>query len=220
MTTTPTSRGLVRQLLLIATLLAIPIVPFLIFGHQLEASITDWLSLELSPGTVAAAVFSLLASDILLPVPSSVVITFAGRMLGFWYGAGVAWCGMTAGAVLAFWLVRVFGRPLARRLSSDRELARTDALVSRWGVLVLVLARPVPVLAEASVLLMGTTQLGWWRFLIAVGLSNFGIAAAYAALGNRVQLPVAVAASIALPLLTAVVARWFWPHIQEVDGQG
>ena len=219
MTAAQPGRNLVRQLLLIATLLAIPIVPFLVFGHRLEAAITDWLSLELSPGTVAAAVFGLLAGDILLPVPSSVVITFAGRMLGFWYGAGAAWCGMTAGAVMAFWLVRVFGRPLARRLSSDRELARTDALVSRWGVFVLVLARPVPVLAEASVLLMGTTQLAWWRFLIAVGLSNLGIAAAYAALGNRVQLPVAIAASVALPLLTAAVARWFWPDTREADGQ-
>ena len=55
-------------------------------------------------------------------------------------------------------------------------------------------------------LLMGTTRLAWWRFSIAAGLSNFGIAAAYAALGNRVQLPVAIAASIALPLLTAVIA--------------
>jgi hypothetical protein len=38
-----------------------------------------------------------------------------------------------------------------------------------------------------------------------------GIAAAYAALGNRVQLPVAIAASVALPLLSAAVARWLWP---------
>jgi hypothetical protein len=67
------------------------------------------------------------------------------------------------------------------------------------------------VLAEASVLLMGTTRLAWWRFLIAVGLSNFGIAAAYAALGERVQLPIAIAASIALPALAAALARWFWP---------
>jgi uncharacterized membrane protein YdjX (TVP38/TMEM64 family) len=213
MSATQSSRGFIRQLLLIATLLAIPVVPFLLFGQRLEASITDWLSVELSPRTVAVAVFGLLASDILLPVPSSVVITFAGRMLGFWSGAGAAWCGMTAGAVIAFWLGRVFGRPLARRLSGDRELTRTDALVSRWGVFVLVLARPIPVLAEASVLLMGTTRLVWWRFLIAVGLSNFGIAAAYAALGNRVQLPVAIAASIALPLLTAAIARGLWPDI-------
>jgi len=200
-----------RHLLIIAAVLAVPIVPFLAFGENLEARITGWLNAELSPGKEAVAVIGLLASDILLPVPSSVVSTLAGRVLGFWGGTGASWCGMTLGAAIAFGLVRVFGRPLARRLSSDQELARADALASRWGTLVLVLARPIPVLAEASVLLMGTTRLSWWRFLTAVGLSNFGIAAAYAALGERVRLPIAVAASIVLPLLAGAVARWLWP---------
>jgi uncharacterized membrane protein YdjX (TVP38/TMEM64 family) len=220
MTATEPSHGLVRQLLLIATLLAIPVVPFLIFGERLEARIADALSLDLSPGTVAVAVFGLLAGDMVLPVPSSVVITFAGRVLGFWDGVAVAWCGMTAGAVLAFGLVRVFGRPLAKRLSNDRELARTDALASRWGVFVLVLTRPIPVLAEASVLLMGTTRLEWWRFLVAVGLSNLGLAAAYAGMGNRVQLPVAIATSVALPLLCAAIARWLWPGATHFERNG
>ncbi|MDY0169575.1 MAG: hypothetical protein RBS80_23740 [Thermoguttaceae bacterium] len=40
-----------------------------------------------------------------------------------------------------------------------------------------------------------------------MGLSNLGIAAAYAALGNRVQLPIALAASIAVPLLVTLLAR-------------
>jgi uncharacterized membrane protein YdjX (TVP38/TMEM64 family) len=219
MTAAESSHGLVRQLLLIAAVLAIPVVPFLIFGERLEARIADVLSLDLSPGTVAVAVFGLLVGDMVLPVPSSVVITFAGRVLGFWDGVAVAWCGMTAGAVLAFGLVRVFGRPLAKRLSNDRELARTDALVSRWGVFVLVLTRPIPVLAEASVLWMGTTRLEWWRFLVAVGLSNLGLAAAYAALGNRVPLPVAIATAVALPLVSAAVARQLWPgatHFERV----
>lgn len=208
-----------RQLLLIAAVLAVPIVPFLFFGEALEGRITGWLDSELSPRTVAIAVVGLLSSDILLPVPSSVVGTLAGRVLGFWGGTGASWCGMTVGAVIAFWLVRVFGRPVARWLSSDEELARTDALATRWGTLVLVLARPIPVLAEASVLLMGTTRLAWWQFLIAVGLSNFGIAAAYAALGDGVQLPIAIAASIALPLLAATLARWLWPGGPETGGQ-
>ena len=215
----PGSSHLIRPLFLVAVVLAIPILPFLVFGSSFEARITGWLSTELSPGTVATAVIGLLASDILLPVPSSVVSTVAGRVLGFWGGAGASWCGMTAGAAIAFGLVRAFGRPLARRLSSDQELARTDAVASRWGVFVLVLARPVPVLAEASVLLMGATRLAWWRFLIPVGLSNFGLAAAYAALGERVQFPVAIAASIALPALAAALARWFWPAVGEAEEQ-
>lgn len=215
-----TSRHLVRQLLLITAVLAIPIVPFLLLEESLEARITGWLDAELPAGTAALTVIGLLASDILLPVPSSVVSTFAGSVLGFWGGASASWCGMTAGAVIVFWLVRIFGRPLARWFSSEQDLARTDVLAARWGVLVLVLARPIPVLAEASVLLMGTARLAWWQFLIAVGLSNLGIAVVYSALGDRVQFPIAMAASIALPLLAAATARLLWPSVQETDDQG
>ncbi len=203
--------SLFRWLLLIAVVLAVPIVPFLGFGESAESQIAAWLDNSLSPGAAAALVIGLLASDIFLPVPSSLVGTFAGRMLGFAAGTAASWCGMTLGAIIAFWLVRWFGRPLARRLSSEEKLAHMDALADRYGMLILVLARPVPVFAEASVLLMGTMQLTWWRFAAAVGLSNFAIAAVYAALGDRVPLPAALTAAIAIPLAAAALARWFWP---------
>lgn len=204
---------------LTAVVLAVPILPFVGFGESLESRITGWLDAALPPATVAAMVIGLLAADILLPVPSSVVSTFAGRMLGFWEGAAASWCGMTIGAMIGFWLVRLLGRPLARRLSSEEEIRRLDALAARYGVFVLVLTRPLPVLAEAGVVLMGTTRLSGWRFLGAVGLSNLGIAAVYAALGDRVPLPAALAASLALPLLAGGIARWCWPSAPRDSGQ-
>jgi len=203
--------SLFRWLLLIAVVLAVPIAPFLVFGDSAETQIATWLDSSLSPETAAVLVIGLLASDIFLPVPSSLVGTFAGRMLGFAAGTLASWFGMTLGAIVAFWLVRWFGRPLARRFSSEEELNRMDCLADRYGILILVLARPIPVFAEASVLLMGTMRLSWWRFFVAVGLSNFAIAAVYAALGDRVPLPFALAAAIVLPLAAAALARWFWP---------
>lgn len=205
------TRQLLRALLLITVILAVPILPFVIFGDQLEARFAGWLDESLPPATGASIVVGLLAADIFLPVPSSIVSTFSGRMLGFWGGTGASWLGMTIGAGLAFWLVRFWGRPLAKRLAGEDELARIDGLAARYGVLVLVLARPVPVFAEASVLLMASTQLAWWRFLLAVGLSNLGIAAAYALIGERVQLPIAIAAAMAFPLFATALAKWLWP---------
>lgn len=195
-------------MLLIAVMLAIPILPFLAFGDSAESRIASWLDRSPSPGVSATMVIGLLASDIFLPVPSSLVSTFAGKMLGFWMGTAASWCGMTAGTALAFWLVHMFGRPLAQRLSSEEELHRMNAMVKRYGVFILVLMRPIPVFAEASVLMMGTMRLSWWRFWVAVGFSNFGIAAAYAAMGDCIQLPVAIAASLAVPFVIIMLARW------------
>ena len=204
-----------RLLVLIALVLVIPILPFLMFGETLDVRFKGWLDAAMPPGTIAILVTGLLAVDVFLPVPSSVVSTFAGQMLGFWGGWAASWCGMTLGAVLAFGLVKILGRPLARRFASEAELRRVDAMADRIGILVLVLARPIPVLAEASVLLMGTTRLAWGPFLIAVGLSHAGIAAAYAALGNSVRLPIALGASVALPLLAGGIASWFWPKVDK-----
>jgi len=211
MNSTPEGKSSFRLLALIAVVLAIPILPFLGFGESLETRMTAWLNTAMPPGAVAGMVVGLLATDILLPVPSSVVSTFSGKMLGFWGGTAASWLGMTLGAALAFGLVRAWGRPLARRLTGPEELERLDALSARFGPLVLVLARPVPVFAEASVILLASSRLSWWRFAVAVSLSNLGIAAAYAILGDTVQLPVALVASIAIPLLAAALARWCWP---------
>jgi uncharacterized membrane protein YdjX (TVP38/TMEM64 family) len=199
-------------ILLVAVAIAVPIVPFLLFGESAELQMSRWLDVSDSPKMAAALVVGLLAGDIFLPVPSSLVSTFAGKALGFWLGTVASWCGMTIGTSAAYWLVRWLGRPLARRFSSEEELARMDELANRHGLLILILARPVPVLAEASVLVIGTTQIGWWRFFAAVSLSNLGIAAGYAILGDRVQLPFAIAAAYVVPVVVTLVARWLLPR--------
>ena len=126
-------------------------------------------------------------------------------------GTAVSWAGMSAGAIAAFALARWLGRPVARRFVGDGELDRMERLSAHYGPLLLVLTRALPVLAEASVLLMGVHRLAWSRFLPAVLLSNLGIALAYAALGDyaaqRHWLPAALGVSMAAPVLAAWFAR-------------
>ena len=204
-------RRLLPPICLIAVVLLIPVVPFLFVGQSLEARMESWLDEALPAQTVAAMVIGVLASDVFLPVPSSLVATFGGDRLGFMAGTAVAWLGMTLGAALAFGLARLLGRRLAIRLSSEAAMDRIDELSGRLGPMVLVLTRPVPVLAEAAVLFLGTTRLPWHRFVLPLALSNLGIAAAYSILGDFVRLPFAMAAAIALPLSAAVIAKVAWP---------
>lgn len=206
-------RDLIRPLLIVALALAIPIVPFLAFGAELEAWIADWLD----PPPGRAVIFSLtvlaLASDILLPVPSSLVSTAAGAQLGALLATAASWMGMTLGAVLGYWLARSFGRGLAVRLASLEDLDRLEKVAGQYGVGLLVAARALPVLAEASVLLAGVARVPWRSFLPAVSLGNLGIAIVYSILGqfarSEGELPLALAASIALPVLATTIARWW-----------
>jgi uncharacterized membrane protein YdjX (TVP38/TMEM64 family) len=159
-----------------------------------------------------------LAVDVFLPVPSSVVSTFAGSRLGIAAATAASWLGMTAGGVFAFWLARTCGRPLATRLSSREDLDDMDRIGSRMGAWLVIVTRALPILAEAAVLFLGTTSLAWRRFLPPLALSNLGIALVYSVLGGVAQsygeLPLALAASIALPLLAATITRRLvrcWP---------
>jgi len=209
---------LVRWSIAITLVLLAPVVPFLLFGDWAEARITQWLDESLSTEATAGIVVGVLTSDILLPVPSSFVSTLAGSRLGVAFGAAAVWIGMTAGCCIGFALARWLGRPLAMRFSSAADLQRMEALAQRGGPLILALTRPLPVLAEASVLLVGAIGLTWRQFLPVVCLANLGLATAYAALGywahEQGALPVALAASIIVPVLATFAARRWLPAKQ------
>lgn len=206
-------RPFIRPMIVMSLILALPIVPFLLFGEQFTAWFERWKQQPSSVPTTAAIIIGLLASDILLPTPSSMISTFGGWYLGWWLGTIVSWIGMSLGATIGFGLAKTWGRPVALWLARESDLERLRDLSARFGPAVLVLTRGVPVLAEASVLLMGIHQLAWRHFLPAVLLSNLGIALAYSAFGDYAEqhqwLPLALGVSIALPvLLAAVVQRW------------
>ena len=213
-------RGWFKPLLPVVVVILIPLVPFLMFGEAFEARVIAWLKPATGPGAVFAAVAGLLASDIFLPIPSSMISTFGGARLGVWGGTAASWLGLTAGAVIGFALARWLGRPLAERFSDPQELQRMEQLSRRYGPLLIVFTRAVPLMAEASVLLFGSTGLTWRRFLPAVAAANLGIALAYSAFGDVAgqydSLAFALAVSIALPVLAATMARrWLITRVPQ-----
>lgn len=201
-----------RPLLIVTLVLAAPIVPFVLFGDRLEGWFVGLFDPPPSTATMWWLVAGAMAADVALPVPSSMVSTLAGAELGVLGGTSASWVGMTAGAMLAFALARAWGRPLAERLVAADDLDRLDRLATRLGPGLIVVTRAVPVLAEASVLLLGVNRLAWRRFLPALWTSNLGIALAYAAFGDvageYAWLPLALGISVAAPLAATAFAQW------------
>ena len=171
-----------RWALLWLILIGLVLLPFLLFEEQFTAFAQHVTRSESSQWLVAAAVFGLLALDVFLPVPSSIVSTAAGVFLGFLAGAAVVWAGMMAGCALGY-VVGSRGSGAARRLVGSDGIERASALVRRYGELTIVLCRPVPVLAEASVVFAGLVHAPFGRFLRLTAVSNLGIALGYSAFG-------------------------------------
>ena len=215
-------RELFRTLPLMCVVLLVPVLPFLLFGGRFEDWLQSWADDPPSVAATAAVVVGLLATDILLPIPSSVISTFSGWQLGWFLGTVTTWLGMNAGAAVGFALARRWGEPFAAWFSKPDDLECMRQLSEQYGPLVLVLARAVPVFAEASVLIVGIHRLSWRRFLPAVALSNLGISVAYAAFGDIAKehqwLPLALGVSVAIPVLVAAAAqRWLPRNDREME---
>ena len=86
---------LLRWGVLGALFLASLIIPFMIWGEALDSWVArvDWTGT--APTLAAAAGALLLAADIVLPVPSSLVVTMLGTVLGAWLGTAVGTAGLT-----------------------------------------------------------------------------------------------------------------------------
>lgn len=134
-------------------------------------------------GWVAAAIgFSLLVGDVVLPVPSSLVMIAHGALFGVLWGTVLSLVGSVGAAALGFGLGRSGGRLLARVAGED-ERRRADELLDRWGQLAVVASRPVPILAETVAVMAGTSALSWSRFLLASVAGSGPAAVLYAVTG-------------------------------------
>lgn len=172
-----------RRLLAAVILLALVLVPFAAFGTALEARLLAALAVVGEHRAAAyTTIVAMLVVDVLLPVPSSVVSTTAGAVLGFWGGLSAIWFGMSLGSLFGYALGRG-GGPALRRLVGAEDLERARSLLDRRGAVILVIARGVPVLAEATVLVAGAARMRLPVFLAMTMAANLAVALAYAAVG-------------------------------------
>ena len=170
--------------IILASLLSLLIIlPFLLWGEATEIWIGQYLLDAPSLWLLAAAIFLLLAADIALPIPSSVVATASGAFLGVGLGTLVAAGGMTAGVLAGLTIGRRYGQPACRAFVGVQTYARLERYFRSHGIVILVLMRPVPVLAEASVISAASLGIEMKAALIYTSLANLGVAFAYACLG-------------------------------------
>lgn len=164
----------------------------------------------------------LLVSDVALPVPSSLVMVAHGALFGVAIGTLLSLVGSTGAALVGFAIGRR-GGPLLARLVPVEERRQADRLLIRWGMLAIIVTRPVPLLAETTAIVVGTSPLGWGRVALAALAGSVPSALLYALTG-------AVAASFqngALvfgPVLLVasafwLVGRWLEPRLIRPESE-
>ena len=173
----------------------------------------------LSGGGVVAALcgVGLLVADVVLPVPSSLVMVTHGVLFGVVVGAALSLVGGVGAALAAYGLGRWAGTPALRRVCSPAERERASRLVERWGVLAIVVTRPMPLLAEAVAAVAGAQRLGLPRTAIASVVGALPAAGLYAVVGALGWSQASGLGVFGLVLLIAAL-MWFVRRLRTAPG--
>jgi len=190
-------------LFLIVALLII--VPYCIWAERLDqwagALIAEGRSHPLLTGAILAL---LLASDIILPVPSCFVSTACGVTLGFVYGTAASLAGMTFSTLAGYALGRL-ATPAAQSMLGSTESEQLSAFQKKFGLWLVLALRPVPVLAEASILFSGISRQPFGKTMAVATLGNLSVSALYAAVGAYGGRESTVTAFILSALLAGIM---------------
>jgi uncharacterized membrane protein YdjX (TVP38/TMEM64 family) len=194
-------------------LLALILIPFFLFGSEMEARSAALAAAGQS--AIAYGGAALLALDIVLPVPSSLLATAIGAALGPWLGTAVNAGGLTLGCAAGLLLGRS-GSPLARHILGRELFQRFSAASARHGIVFILVCRAVPVLGEASIVAAGAGRMPFAAALAAAAAANLVIGAVYAFAGTA---PLALAAALAIGMpVAAGLGAWLW--LRRLAGPG
>ena len=173
-----------RWVIVAVILFGLILGPYVLYGEQINLWCEAWLSSSIATSPVTAGlIILLLCGDVLLPVPSALLSTASGMLFGLGPGCALSSIGMTLGSVGGYLLGRYGGRPMADRLVGRDELQRLERSRLRRSIWLLIVFRPIPVLAEASVVVAGLGGVNFARFAVMTTLANIGISFGYAAVG-------------------------------------
>lgn len=134
-------------------------------------------------GLVGASVgVGLLIADVVLPVPSSLVMIAHGALFGVALGTLLSLIGSVGATLVGFALGRRGGKWM-ERIVLPKERIRVESMLERWGALAVIITRPVPLLAETTAILAGASAMSWRRVIIASFAGSLPAALLYALTG-------------------------------------
>lgn len=124
-----------------------------------------------------------IAAVVLAPISTLPLVPLAGIIWGGFLAGILSVVGWSAGALIAFWLARQFGRPLVKHIASIKKICEIESRLPRqnrfWTIVFLRIALPVDVLSYALGLF---SDMSYGNYFLAtvVGVSPFAFILTYA----------------------------------------
>ena len=114
----------------------------------------------------------LLVSDILFPIPASIVTVTSGMLFGGLLGGIIALIGSLAGSVINFQMSRTLGRVKVKNWMKDIEYNNLSKIIHKYGVYAIILTRMIPLVMESANSVAGISNMKFKKF-IALNIVGF-----------------------------------------------
>lgn len=169
---------------------------------------TVWWLRESGPWAWAAGI-ALLVSDLVLPVPGTVVISALGYLYGVMLGGMVASVGLILAGLSGYGIGRLCGEKFARRWLGDRDFEKGRTLFANGGGWAVAMSRSLPILPEVISCTAGLVRMPFRRFFLALLCGSVPMGFLFAAIGKAGQeVPgLAFGLSLLIPAVLWLVAR-------------
>ncbi|MEM9673355.1 MAG: VTT domain-containing protein [Bacteroidota bacterium] len=176
-----------RLVWLFLGLAALVLIPFFIWGDSLmgifsAGGAVNWLRTFGGWGWLAGIV--LLLSDLLLPMPATLVMAALGFLYGWLIGGVLSAFGSLLAGALGYELCRGLGEDAARWLLGPKDFEKAQRINQRIGGWVVVLSRWLPVFPEVISCMAGLTQMPRKLFYAALACGSLPLGFTYAAIGH------------------------------------
>lgn len=172
-----------RAIALFLFVSAVVLATFFLWGERIDAWTQKVVEKAADDKTLVAVIlFLVLASDIFLPVPSSIASTACGLVLGPVLGFAVSFLAMSASAASGYALGR-FASGTAARIVGASDMAALREFQRRAGPWTLLALRPVPVLSEVSAVFAGIGRIPVVPTALQLALGNAVVSLVYVLVG-------------------------------------
>lgn len=128
--------------------------------------------------------FSLLALDVFLPIPSSIVMFFNGSVLGVLIGGLLSLISCLVSSVIGYFFGKAFYKKLNKNYTEE-ELNKSVHIVNNYGFVGLILTRGIPILSEAIAILCGNMAYSFRHFFMASFIGYVPVCFMYSFIGSH-----------------------------------
>jgi uncharacterized membrane protein YdjX (TVP38/TMEM64 family) len=144
----------------------------------------------------------LIVADIVLPIPTTLVITVMGQKYGPMLGGLIGVLGSCSAGVIAYSLTRMLGPRFARWLLAD-ELASAEKFFAEKGAFAVACSRWLPLLPEAISCMAGLARMPFGKYCLALLSGAVPMCFAYAALAStsdNEMVPLLISILLPIPI--------------------